>query len=120
FVAIADWSIQYEDTAETLRAYQVSLFRGTPDEKPEQYAKSSPITYAEQVTAPVMIMQGKNDTRTPARPIAIYEEKLKSLGKHVELHWFETGHAGSRADISKAVEYMELQLDFVERILKDK
>ncbi len=118
FVAIADWAIQYEDTAETLRAYQVSLLGGTPAEVPEQYAKSSPITYAERVTAPVMIMQGRNDTRTPARPIAMYEEKLKALGKHIELHWFETGHAGSRADISKAIEFMELQLDFAKRILK--
>ncbi|MFK7805151.1 MAG: prolyl oligopeptidase family serine peptidase [Anaerolineae bacterium] len=117
FVAIADWSIQYEDTAETLRAYQVSLLGGTPEEKPEQYAKSSPITYAENVKAPVMIMQGKNDTRTPARPIAMYEEKLKALGKPIELHWFDTGHAGSRADISKAIEHMELQLDFVNRVL---
>ncbi|MFT5195805.1 MAG: dipeptidyl aminopeptidase/acylaminoacyl peptidase [Cellvibrionaceae bacterium] len=119
FVAIADWSIQYEDTAETLRAYQISLFGGTPDEVPEQYAKSSPITYAEDVVAPVIIMQGRNDTRTPARPIVMYEEKLKALGKHIELHWFETGHAGSRTDIKKAIEYMELQLDFVQRILKN-
>lgn len=119
FVAIADWSIQYEDTAETLRAYQVSLLGGTPDEKPEQYAKSSPITYAERVKAPILIMQGRNDTRTPARPIVMYEEKLKALGKHIELHWFETGHAGSRADISKAIEHMELQLDFVKRVLHD-
>ncbi len=118
FVAIADWSIQYEDTAETLRAYQVSLLGGTPAEVPEQYAKSSPITYAERVNAPVMIMQGRNDTRTPARPIAMYEEKLKEMGKHIELHWFETGHAGSRADISKAIEFMELQLDFAKRILE--
>lgn len=117
FVAVADWVIQYEDTAETLRAYQVSLLGGTPDEVPEVYAKSSPITYAEHVNAPVLILQGKNDTRTPARPVAMYAEKLEALGKQIELHWFETGHAGSRADISKAIEHMELQLDFVDRVL---
>ncbi len=45
-VAIADWKLMYEDQADTLRGYQRSLFGGTPDEMPEQHAKSSPITYA--------------------------------------------------------------------------
>ena len=42
-VALADWVMNYEDSAETLRGYQVSLFGGTPEEKMEQYRISSPI-----------------------------------------------------------------------------
>jgi len=34
-IAIADWTVMYEDEAETLRGYQRSLFGGTPQEKPE-------------------------------------------------------------------------------------
>ena len=32
-VAIADWTLMYEDQAETLRAYQRSLFGGTPQDR---------------------------------------------------------------------------------------
>ena len=117
-VAIADWAIQYEDTAETLRAYQVGLLGGTPSDVPEQYAKSSPITYAERVDAPVLIIQGRHDSRTPARPVELYEEKLKGLGKEIEVVWYETGHAGAKTSTATAIYHMELRLAFAERILR--
>ncbi len=116
-IAIADWRLMYEDQAETLRGYQVSLFGGTPQEKPEQHAISSPITYAENVRAPVLIIQGRNDTRTPARQIEVYEERLKSLGKEIEVHWFETGHLGSFADNELAIDHHRRMLAFAFRIL---
>ena len=78
-VAIADWVLMYEDQAETLRGYQRALFGGSPDEKPEDHAASSPITYAEAVRAPVHIIQGSNDTRCPARQLQVYEKKLQEL-----------------------------------------
>jgi dipeptidyl aminopeptidase/acylaminoacyl peptidase len=114
-VAIADWAVQYEGSAETLRGLQVSVFGGTPQEKPEQYAKSSPITYAENVAAPVLIIQGRNDTRTPARPVEMYEAKLKAFGKPVEVHWFEAGHLG--AGIEQEIQHQELMLRFAYRVL---
>ncbi len=116
-IAIADWAVQYEDTADTLRGVQVALLGGTPQENPEQYARSSPITYAERVAAPVLIIQGRNDTRTPARPIEIYEAKMQELGKDIEVHWFDAGHLGSFAQIDEAIEHHELMLRFAYRVL---
>jgi dipeptidyl aminopeptidase/acylaminoacyl peptidase len=107
--------MQYEDSADTLKGYQRALFGGTPQEKPEQYAASSPITYAYQVQAPVLIIQGRNDTRTPARPVEQYETKLKQLGKQVEVHWFEAGHSG--AGVEQAIRHQELMLRFAGRVL---
>ena len=114
-IAIADWAVQYEDSAETLRGYMVSLFGGTPHEQPERYARSSPITYAEDVSAPVLIIQGRNDTRTPARPVEMYEAKLKAMGKPIEVHWFDAGHLG--AGIEQDVQHQELMLRFAYRVL---
>src|ERR687886_3027264 len=114
-IAIADWAVQYEDSAETLKGYEAALFEGTPEEKPEQYAKSSPITYAEQVRAPVLIIQGRNDTRTPARPVQNYEAKMKALGKPIEVHWFDAGH-GSFV-VEQQIEHQELMLRFADGIL---
>ena len=64
-IAVADWAIAHVDTTDTLRSVRVLRFGGTPEELPERYAASSPITYSEKVKAPVVIMQGRNDTRTP-------------------------------------------------------
>lgn len=116
-IAIADWNLMYEDQAETLRAYQVSLFGGTPQEQPEQHAISSPITYAENVRAPILIIQGRSDTRTPARQVQVYEERMKALGKEIEVHWFETGHLGSFADTELAIAHQKRMLAFAYRVL---
>ena len=116
-IAIADWAVQYEDTAAMLRGYQVALFGGTPAQQPERYAASSPISYAEQVRAPVLIIQGRNDTRTPARPIEMYAAKLKRLGKTITVHWFETGHLGSFAQTDLAIEHQEMLLRFAYSVL---
>jgi dienelactone hydrolase len=113
--AIADWRVMYEDSADTLKGYLVALFGGTPQEKPEQYATSSPITYVENVRAAVLIIQGRNDTRTPARPVEMYEQKLKALGKSVEVHWFDAGHLG--AGVEQDIKHQFLMLRFAYRVL---
>ena len=117
--AIADWVIQYEDSAEALRGYQVSLFGGTPEERPTAYTASSPIAYVEKVQAPVLIIQGRNDTRTPARPIEMYEARMKTLGKPIQVHWFESGHMGPYAQAEQAIKHQEIMLRFASDVLKE-
>lgn len=114
-IAVADWATDYEDEAETLKGYSVAMFGGTPQEKPEQYAASSPITYAENVRAPVLIIQGRNDTRTPPRQIEIYETRMKAMGKPIEVHWFDAGHLGTGVD--QEILHQELMLRFAYRVL---
>lgn len=116
-IAIADWTAMYEDSADTLKGYQVALFGGTPEEKPQEYAASSPITYAENVAAPVLVIQGHNDTRTTPRQVEMYEKKMRSLDKSIEIHWFDTGHLGSFAQVEQSIEHQELMLRFAYRIL---
>jgi dipeptidyl aminopeptidase/acylaminoacyl peptidase len=116
-VAIADWTEMYADEAPTLQGAHVSLFGGRPDETPEQHIISSPITYAEHVVAPVLIIQGRNDTRTPARQLELYEMKMRGLGKPVELHWFEAGHVIGGSELG--LQHMELMLDFAGRVLQE-
>ena len=114
-VAIADWTLMYEDQAETLRGYQRGLFGGTPDEKAEAHRKASPITYAEEIQAPILVLQGANDTRCPARQMRVYEARLKELGKSIEVHWFDAGHGS--LDNEELVEKKEKLLRFAYRVL---
>jgi dipeptidyl aminopeptidase/acylaminoacyl peptidase len=115
--AITDWVVQYEDSAEALRGYQVSLFGGMPEEKAEAYAAASPINYVEDLQAPVIIIQGRHDTRTPARPIEMYKAKMRALGKPIEVHWFESGHLGPYAQAEEAIEHQELFLRFAQGVV---
>jgi dipeptidyl aminopeptidase/acylaminoacyl peptidase len=117
-IAVADWAMAHVDTTDTLRSVRALRFGGTPEEIPERYAASSPITYAEQVKAPVLIIQGRNDTRTPPRSIEMYEAKMKSLGKDVEVHWFDAGHGSF--SVEQNIQFQELMLRFAYRILSTK
>jgi pimeloyl-ACP methyl ester carboxylesterase len=117
-VPIADWRGLYEDASRTMKEWIVALFGGRPDEKPEQYATSSPITYVNNVRAPIMILQGRNDTRTPARAVEQYAQRLKALNKSVELHWFDAGHLGPFRQIEIGVEHQEIKLRFAINIVE--
>jgi dipeptidyl aminopeptidase/acylaminoacyl peptidase len=116
-IAIADWALQYEDSADALKGVIVAFFEGTPEEKPAQYVASSPITYVENVSAPVLIIQGRNDTWTPARPVEVYEQKMRALGKPIEVHWYDAGHLGSFAQVEPSIQHQELMLRFAYRVI---
>ena len=112
-VVVADWVTEYEDEPEAMRGYDVALNGGTPSEKPEAYAKASPINYMERLAAPLLIIQGKNDVRCPPRQVELYEAKARSLGKDVKVVWYDTGHAGSGVDIQLAIAHHEIMLRWI-------
>jgi dipeptidyl aminopeptidase/acylaminoacyl peptidase len=114
-VAVADWVSQFEDESDTMRGVDVPFMGGTPDEAPEVYRTASPITYCEQVRAPVVIIQGHNDTRCPPRQVALYEARMRELGKPCEVHWFDAGHL--IGPVEQAIEHAEIFLRFVYRVL---
>ena len=114
-VAIADWELNYEDSSDLLRSYQRMLFGGGPDERGEAMRAGSPMTYVDDVRAPVLILQGRNDTRTPARPVERYVERLEGRGHPVDIEWFDAGHLGG--DDELAIHHQALMLDFARRVL---
>jgi dipeptidyl aminopeptidase/acylaminoacyl peptidase len=117
-VAIADFALAYEDASDALKSFFAGLFGGTPAQRPEAYAASSPIIYADNVRAPIYIMQGKHDTRTPPRQIELYEAKLKSLGKSIEVEWFDAGHTGLSAE--QWIHFQERMMLFAQQVLDNK
>lgn len=114
-IAVADWVTAYEDESESMRALDRAIFGGTPAQVPDAYRKSSPITYAEQVQAPILVIQGENDRTCPPRQMKLYEEKLRALGKPIEVHWFNAGHGALAND--QQIQHRELMLKFAYRVL---
>ncbi len=115
--AIADWEMLYEDEADTLRGLEEAFFGCKPSEDPERFRRSSPITYAEYVKAPILIIQGRNDSRTPFRQMEAYVRKLEELGKQVTVHWYESGHKGNRTNVETGIAHQEMMMSFAREIL---
>jgi dipeptidyl aminopeptidase/acylaminoacyl peptidase len=92
---------------------------GKPDEVPERYVKSSPITYLERVRAPALIVQGRNDSRCPAAPVERYRATAAELGKDVDIVWFDGGH-GVWADTESTIAHFEAMARFAYRVLHAK
>jgi dipeptidyl aminopeptidase/acylaminoacyl peptidase len=111
YVAIADWRMLYED-GEGLRDYQSALFGGTPDETPELHVEASPVTYVEQLRAPLLIIQGRNDARCPARQMEDYVARASALGKDVTIDWFDAGHGHGATETRVA--WCRRSIEFVE------
>jgi acetyl esterase/lipase len=115
-VPVADYVTAYQDEMEALKAMDRTLIGGTPEEVPERYAASSPLTYIEQVRAPVYISAGLNDPRCPIRQIENYVDRLGELGRPHEVYRYEAGH-GSLV-VEERIKQLRLELDFAERQLK--
>ena len=83
-----------ERIPETWKPYfKVAL--GDPDipEEREFLIERSPRTHIEQITAPLLVVQGKNDPRVVEQESRDLVEYLRSLGKDVEYLMFENeGH----------------------------
>ena len=118
-IAVADWVSEYEDENDALRAYDRALFGGPPAEKMADYVKASPLTYCAAVDAPVMIIQGRNDTRCPARQVELYEARMRELGKPCKVTWFDAGHAAG-ANIEQTIGFIGSMLDFANGVLEEK
>src|ERR687886_504319 len=94
-----------------------ALFGGAPDELPERYARSSPISYAAEVRAPVLVLAGDNDPRCPIRQIDNYVNRLAELGKPYRCYRYDAGH-GSLV-VSETMQQAAVEVAFVREVLRD-
>jgi dipeptidyl aminopeptidase/acylaminoacyl peptidase len=92
-VAPVDLAQDYHEVSPALQGALRPWHGGTPEELPEAYTASSPITYAGNLRAPVLIFQARNDSRVGPGQMQTYLERLRQLGKSVEVVWWEGGHA---------------------------
>jgi dipeptidyl aminopeptidase/acylaminoacyl peptidase len=98
-----------------LRAYDVALYGGTPDEVPELWAERNPMTYVDRVRAPVLVIAGERDPRCPPEGITPWIDALVERGIPVEAHFYAEGHHANRMD--EQVDHMRRILAFLERTL---
>jgi dipeptidyl aminopeptidase/acylaminoacyl peptidase len=95
---VADYIGAFRQTTAAVRALDVRLFGGGPDEKPTEYARSSPLTYAAQVRAPVLIVAGSGDAKCPPAQVRTYVDALRRNGRRPEVVWTAGGHQSVDVD----------------------
>ncbi len=96
-----------------------SQWGGTLMDSPEKLLKRSPITYAANVNAPVLLLHGEADRRCPISQSEEYFQVLKRLGKEVEFVRFpDCSHVFPRMGHPKMrEEYMARTLGWFQKWL---
>lgn len=112
---IGDYVAAFEDEMEPLKRYDIALFGGTPDELPDLYRERNPITFVDQVRAPVLLLIGRNDPRCPARSADLYVGRLAARGHDFERYDYDAGHGSLR--LEETLRQVALELDFAARHL---
>lgn len=113
---IADHAAAYEEEAECLRAAHRALLGGSPAEVPERYAAASPITYADMVEAPLLLITGDDDLRRPARRLDDYVRALAERGATVSVYRHDA-EPGTPM-VERRVRRMAASIDFAVRSLR--
>jgi dipeptidyl aminopeptidase/acylaminoacyl peptidase len=90
---------------------------GDPDTEVDFLMERSPITYVENVTAPLLVIQGATDPRVVKGESDQMVEKLRSLGREVEYVVFEDeGHGFTRR--ANQLRAWRLSADWLEKHLQ--
>ncbi|MEU8525171.1 MULTISPECIES: prolyl oligopeptidase family serine peptidase [Streptomyces] len=114
-VPVADYVTAYNDEMEALKALDRTLLGGSPEEVPERFEASSPLTYVDAVKAPVYISAGVNDPRCPIRQVENYVDRLAARGAVHEVYRYDAGHGSLVVD--ERIKQLRLELDFALRHL---
>jgi dipeptidyl aminopeptidase/acylaminoacyl peptidase len=105
---IVNWTTLYRRGSPALRQYQMGLL-GDPDKDKAVYAAASPITYLDQIRAPLLVLQGENDLRVPKEESEQVVDALRTTGRVVDAHYYpEEGHGFFK---------IENQTDAMERLV---
>lgn len=81
-----------------LRDIDRAFMGGNPDEVPERYAQTNPLTYVEAVRAPVLIIAGDNDIRCTIGQVLRWCEAFEGAGGDLTLYRFGTGHHSNESE----------------------
>ncbi|WP_344685725.1 S9 family peptidase [Saccharopolyspora taberi] len=114
-VPVADYVSAYADEMEPLRAYDRALFGGSPEDVPDVYRDCSPLTYVEQVRAPVLVLAGDNDPRCPIQQILNYLDRLAEREVPFEFYRYDAGH-GSLV-VAETLRQVAAEIHFARRVL---
>jgi dipeptidyl aminopeptidase/acylaminoacyl peptidase len=103
-----------DETTHRFEAHYLHSLVGPLPEAAAAYRDRSPVHRVATITAPLLILQGMDDQVVPAAQSTAIADRLRSLGRTVELHLYEgEGHGWSRAET--VVDELERTQSFLRR-----
>lgn len=115
-VPVGDYVAAYHDEMEALKSFDRTLLGGTPEEVPERFEASSPLTYVDAVRAPVYLSAGVNDPRCPIRQVENYVQRLEAREHPHEVYRYDAGH-GSLV-VEERIKQLRLEIAFAQKHLQ--
>ena len=104
----------YEHTMPGLRV-ATETYLGTPAENPDLYEERSPVTHAENLDAPLLMLHAVNDRRVPISQARRFRE---AVDDEADLEYHELGAEGhSTTDQEQTLRAFQLLEDFLARRL---
>ncbi len=92
-----DWRELFDTMFDS--SWLVNKFGGTPEQRPDLYEERSPITHAENITAPLMLVQGMEDRNVPPELVESLIDVLNEIGTPYDYVTYENeGHVFSRPE----------------------
>ncbi|MGH7541181.1 MAG: prolyl oligopeptidase family serine peptidase [Gemmatimonadota bacterium] len=98
------------------KIFTVTGHGGTPEERPEIYAKSNTVDRLDRVQAPLLLMHGERDRRVPIQHFQLAVERLRELGKAFESHTYPTEGHGFRDPANRIDMYSRLEAFFARHL----
>ena len=103
-----DWYSMLKHSDPLLNQYIRNLL-GDPEKDRQVYEKTSPITYVQNISAPMLVLQGENDPRVPKEETEQVINLLKKRGNVVDVVYYpDEGHGFDK---------LEHQIDAARRIV---
>jgi len=112
-VPVGDYMASYDDSAPSLQAYDRTLVGGVVHDLPDFIRERSPITYVDQVRAPVLVLIGENDTRCVPEQAYNYVNALRDVGGDAEVYSYGEGHSSFIVD--EEIRQWSAVLEFLRR-----
>lgn len=110
---VVNWETVVEDARGFVGDELMRKLGGTPAERPDFYVDRSPITYADDIDVPLLVVQGANDPRVPQSEAEQIVASLEDRDVAHEYILFEDEGHGVRLTENR-IEYIEGMVSFFE------
>lgn len=114
-VPVGDYVAAHYECSPPLRAWDLAMLGGPPEELAALYEERNPLTYVDRVRAPVLAIVAENDSRCPFGQAMRWVVARRARGGEVEVYRYREGHASYLAE--ERLRQMRVELDFLARHL---
>jgi dipeptidyl aminopeptidase/acylaminoacyl peptidase len=124
WIGVTDLFDMAENTMPHFRSELMVKYLGEPEANADLYEERSPVTYAENLSAPLLMIHGVNDRRVPVSQARIFRDRLEELGyeagEDADYEYEELGEEGhASSDIDQKTRTFRILADFLGRRFAD-